>query len=91
MSKKSFKGGFDSLLGETTENEKKTVTKKQKNQEEVRATFLIKENQLEKLRSIAHWDRLLIKNVLDHALDMYFEYYEKKNGEIKIRPEKNDD
>lgn len=36
-----------------------------------RATFVIREKHLEGLKAVAYWDRKLIKEVLDEALEMY--------------------
>ncbi len=100
MSKKNFTGGLNSLLGETPEEPKKTgrpntaekeITKTSQEgtkQSETRATFIVNEEQLEKLKSIAYWDRLLIKDVVAQALEDYLTKYEKKNGAIKQAPAK---
>lgn len=50
---------------------------------EKRATFIVKEEHLEKLKAVAYWDRLKIKDALGAALDKYLEAYEKKNGPLK--------
>ena len=95
MSKKSFTGGLNSLLGETNtqakKNEESLETKKEKkgiklqdNENETRATFIIKEDVLNKLKSIAYWERIKIKEALNNALEEYIDNYEKKNGEIKL-------
>ncbi|OLY91199.1 hypothetical protein SAMN05444008_11273 [Cnuella takakiae] len=52
---------------------------------EERATFIMKTELLEKIRNVAYWDRLKIKDVIEVALVEYFARYEKKNGEIKTR------
>jgi hypothetical protein len=102
MSKKSFTGGLNSLLGETSTgvvNKKvgrpKTSTKvvSKSSQEgtkenETRATFIVKEDLLEKLKAIAYWDRVLIKEVINPALEEAVSKYERKNGEIKPIPKK---
>lgn len=94
MAKKNFKGGFDSLLGNNKQaNEIKTKSneisvKYTGEEEEIRATFIINKNLLYNLKSIAYWDRLLIKDVLNKALNDYIDKYEIKNGEIKSIPEK---
>jgi predicted nucleic acid-binding protein len=101
MSKKNFTGGLNSLLGETPEEPKKpgsrpktaakeiTKTSQEGTKEsETRATFIVNEEQLEKLKSIAYWDRLLIKDVVAQALEDYLTRYEKKNGAIKPAPAK---
>ena len=99
MSKKDFKGGLDSLLGERTEQPKagrpktqfKEITKTSQEgtkENETRATFIINEELLEKLKAIAYWDRVLIKDVVNTALQEAVAKYEKKNGDIKPIPKK---
>lgn len=94
MSKKSFNGGINSVLGETPEQIKKrnSVTASKKitktsqrgtKENETRATFIVKEELLDKLKSIAYWDRVLIKEVINTALEEAVLKYEKKNGTIK--------
>ena len=99
MSKKNFTGGLSSLLGDQPEKPKKgrpvTQTKEitKSSQEgtkenETRATFIINEELLDKLKAIAYWDRKLIKEVVDTALQDIVVKYEKKNGAIKPIPKK---
>jgi hypothetical protein len=57
-------------------------------QNETRATFIVNEELLEKLKAIAYWDRLLIKEVINNALQDAVQGYERKNGEIKPIPKK---
>ena len=97
MSKKDFKGGLDSLLGETptvgrgrpkgdspAQAREATKTSQEGTKpSETRATFIVNEDQLEKLKAIAYWDRLMIKDVVAKAFEEYLKGYEKKNGEIK--------
>jgi hypothetical protein len=51
---------------------------------ETRATFIVKEDSLEKIKAIAYWDRQNIKDVVQTAIEEYITQYESKNG--KIRP-----
>ena len=99
MSKKDFKGGLNSLFGneeqksdkDSTNSQGKEITKssqKGTKQNEIRATFIVDEGKLEKLKAVAYWDRLKIKEVVSNALNEYLENYEKKNGEIKSIPKK---
>ena len=99
MSKKNFSGGLNSLLGEQTEKPKRgrpvTQTKEitKSSQEgtklnETRATFIINEELLEKLKAIAYWERVLIKDVINTALQETVAKYEKKSGVIKPIPKK---
>ena len=55
---------------------------------ETRATFIVKEDLLEKLKAIAYWERTLIKEVVDKALEEAVVKYEKKNGPVKELPKK---
>lgn len=99
MSKKDFTGGLESLLGERAEKPKrgrpvtqtKLITKSSQEgtkENEVRATFIVNEDLLEKLKAIAYWDRKLIKEVVDVSLQDAIDKYEKKNGAIKPIPKK---
>lgn len=99
MSKKNFTGGLNSLLGDQPEKPKrgrpKTSTREitKSSQEgtkdkETRATFIVNEELLEKLKAIAYWDRVLIKDVVNTALQETVAKYEKKNGDIKPIPKK---
>lgn len=93
MSKKNFTGGLSSLLGDQPETPKrgrpvtqtKEITKSSQEgtkENETRATFIINEELLDKLKAIAYWDRVLVKDVLNTALQ---EYVEKRKP--KPRPE----
>lgn len=93
MSKKNFTGGLDSLLGDQkkeTRGRPKTSTREvtKSSQEgtkekETRATFIVNEDLLEKVKAVAYWERKLIKEVIDTALQEFVDKYEKKNGDIK--------
>jgi hypothetical protein len=99
MSKKNFTGGLNSLLGDQPEKAKrgrpvtqtKEITKSSQEgtkENETRATFIINEDLLEKLKAIAYWDRILIKDVINTALQETVVKYEKKSGVIKPIPNK---
>ena len=99
MSKKSFTGGLNSLLGDQPEKPKRgrpqtstrEITKSSQEgtkENETRATFIINEELLDKLKAIAYWDRVLIKDVVNTALQDVVAKYEKKNGDIKPIPKK---
>lgn len=99
MSKKNFTGGLSSLLGDQPEKPKrgrpKTSTREitKSSQEgtkenETRATFIVNEELLDKLKAIAYWDRILIKEVVNTALLEAVAKYEKKNGAVKPIPKK---
>lgn len=99
MSKKNFTGGLSSLLGDQPEKPKrgrpvtqtKEITKSSQEgtkENETRATFIVNEELLDKLKAIAYWDRVLIKDVVNTALQETVAKYEKKNGDIKPIPKK---
>ena len=98
MSKKNFTGGLNSLLGDSDKPKRgrpvtqtKEVTKSSQEgtkEHETRATFIINEELLDKLKAIAYWDRVLIKDVVNTALQEAVAKYEKKNGDIKPIPKK---
>lgn len=93
MSKKNFKGGLSSLLGEQPEQPKrgrpgsqtKEITKSSQEgtkENETRATFIVNEELLEKIKAIAYWERELIKDIINKALQETVDNYEKKHGKI---------
>jgi len=91
--KKSFTGGLDSLL--SSDEPKTTKAARVRNsstdglpEDEVRYTIIAKTSTLEKIKAIAYWDRLKIKEVADEALDSYIEKYEKERGAIKPIPKR---
>lgn len=94
MSKKNFTQGLDSLLGGQPEKPKrgrpvtqtKAITKSSQEgtkENETRATFIVNEELLEKVKQVAYWERLLIKDVVNRALLEAVAKFEKANGEIK--------
>ncbi len=98
MSKKNFTGGLNSLLGDNDKPKRgrpktstREITKSSQEgtkEKETRATFIVNEELLEKLKAIAYWDRKLIKEVVDTALQEAVAKYEKKSGDIKPIPKK---
>lgn len=71
---------------ETAETEATSSTKKGLSASEIRATFIVTEHILEKIKAIAYWERLNIKEVVQDALEDFINAYEKKNGTIKNVP-----
>lgn len=93
MSKKDFTGGLNSLLGEQGDRKKRgrptTSTKiatkasgEGTREGETRATFIVREETLEKIKALAYWDRLKFKDVVNNALDEYLSKHK-----IEPRPE----
>lgn len=92
MSKKSFIVGVDSLFGDkaTDKPARPQATKQPRKKSgegcisgETRATFIMNEELLDKLKAVAYWKRLMIKEVLEEALDRYL-----TAEEVKPRPER---
>ena len=70
---------------------KKEITKTSQigtKEKETRATFIVNEDLLEKMKALAYWDRVLIKDIINQALEEHISRYEKKNGAIKAMPKK---
>ncbi len=92
MSKKSFKGGIATVLGEVSpEKETESPGKRKPDAPkpgETRATFLIAEEQLSKIKAIAYWERLKIKEVVKEALANYIQEYERQQGEVQPIPKR---
>jgi hypothetical protein len=101
MSKKDFKGGLGSLLGENNKpttkkvgrpkTSTKTITKSSQEgtkENETRATFIVNEELLDKVKAVAYWERELIKETINRALAEAVSKYEKKHGDIKPIPKK---
>jgi hypothetical protein len=53
---------------------------------ETRATFIVKEDTLEKIKAIAYWDRQNIKDVMQTAIENYIKEYEQKQGVVRPVP-----
>lgn len=91
MSKKNFKTSFDDILsGEISPNkhsQDKVIKSEQFSYSETKATFVIRDDHLDKLRAIAFMERKMIKSILSDALSIFFENYKKTNGDI-ILPKK---
>jgi hypothetical protein len=115
MSKKNFKGGLSTLLGESKQAPQEDAIKSLKErlpkeqpgrpkpgrpttihreitktsqkgvrEGETRATFIVNEDLLAKVKALAYWERQTIKDILNKALEDYLKHYEKKNGPINL-------
>lgn len=94
MSKKDFKGDTSLLLGGESSSKKtnekvKTsggvatkTSKKGTKENETRATFIVNEEILEKVKAISKLEGAKIKDVIGEALTRFVETYEKKKGAI---------
>jgi len=85
-SKKDLSKGIDSVLGEgSTTNKAKPLQSETKKSttKEVRATFIIDEGKLEKIKALAQTEGVLIKEVLDRVLGSSIQRWEAKHGKIK--------
>ena len=101
--KKDFTGGLSTLLGEmhspkaqpsdepTGTDKESRITKTSQigtKEEETRATFIVNEGSLEKIKAVAYWERMQIKDVVAIALADYLSKYEKATGPIQPIPDK---
>ncbi len=93
---KNFSGGISSLISNGAQPEKQKAEKPKATTREItktsqegtkenetRATFIVNEEVLEKVKAIAYWERLNIKEVVGDALNEFIQRYEKKNGAIQ--------
>jgi hypothetical protein len=53
---------------------------------ETRATFIVQETTLDKIKAVAYWDRCNIKDVINDAFEAYIKDYEQKKGSIQTIP-----
>ena len=95
MAKKNFSSGFDKLLGSTPSDATKGDEQKKKEKEvetveeqkeavdpEVRATYILKQSTVNRLKDIAYWERAMLKEIIQDALEGYVENWEKENKEL---------
>jgi hypothetical protein len=87
MGKKNFKGGFNSLL---TNNSTTPEPIAQKKTTKVLTTIVADEDMMHKIRSIAYWERLKIKDVMQLMFKAYLDKYEAKHGPVKPMPKANE-
>lgn len=64
-------------------NKKISPIPQESKNEGIRATFILSENSLEKIRAISYWERILIKDIVNEALEAYIAKYEKEKGKVK--------
>lgn len=57
-----------------------------KNTDDFRTTIIMEEEDWEKIKSIAFWDRKKLKNLTSTIMKDFIAQYEKKNGNIKPIP-----
>lgn len=99
MSKKNFSAGLNSLLGELPDKPKlgrpitNTRVSTSSSQEgtkdnETRATFIVNENLLDKVKAMAYWERITIKEIVNEALTAAITKHEADKGIINPIPTK---
>ncbi|WP_321515404.1 hypothetical protein [Marinifilum fragile] len=79
--KKDFTGGIDGLL---QPSKKKTVKPTIDKEKSVKATYYYNQDQLQKIKAIAFYDRKPIGMVISEALDSYIESYPDLKKAIRI-------
>lgn len=89
MSKKNFRTGFESLLGEGSENTvKENHSKDEKDKAiEIRATIIVEADLFHEIKAISYWERKKIKDVVNESFKEYVEKYKKENNGLKGIPE----
>lgn len=100
MSKKSFSGGLNSLF--ESEKTTKKVGRPKSHKEvnissqqgtlpgETRATIIINEQLLDKIKAVAYWDRELVKETISKAIGDYLEKRKPKPRPIEARKKEQD-
>ncbi len=98
MAKKNFNQGINSLLGSNREisdnqEQENNFTSFQKEikgsvkaglkEGETRATLILNEDIVSKLKAVSYWDRVPLKVIMNNALNAFIISYEEKNGKIK--------
>ncbi len=76
-------------LSKPSKPNKQENTERPKNENKLRllrATFIIREDFLDKIKAIAYWERKQIKSVINEALSEFIE----KKGNIKPVPQETD-
>jgi hypothetical protein len=66
----------------------KTTSQEGCQEAETRATFIVSEVTLERIKALAYWNRMKIKDIVNEALRDYLNPYEAKNGPIQPKPGK---
>jgi predicted DNA-binding ribbon-helix-helix protein len=87
MSKKTFSGGINSLLGEPSEKPKagkpeEAIRKPSGGSGGIRTTLILQRELLEKVKAMAYWDRTTIKEIVASALEETIRKHETKRGNI---------
>ena len=78
--------GLDSVFSGVAKTNKSEKAEKNPSSRETRATFIVKEDRMQKIKAAAYWERLRLKDILDEALKQWLERLEKKNGKLKDVP-----
>lgn len=93
MAKKNFKQGIDVLLGDSTQDvDSNQSTKaiagsgleKEIKGKDTLTTLLVDPELMQKIKWIAYWERVKIKNVVNASFKAYITQYESTYGEIKM-------
>lgn len=87
MGKKEFKTGLDQLLLGSNSGYEQEIPEVQniiEEEKEVRATFIIKEVQLNEIKALAYWQRKQIKEIINEAFTLYVSNYPKEDFNIAM-------
>jgi hypothetical protein len=75
-------------LNESEKSDKVKSTKFGLRPDETRATFIVREETLNRLRAVVYWERTTIRETLEEMMSDYLNAYEAKTGK-KIKPVPN--
>jgi hypothetical protein len=53
---------------------------------ETRATFIVRESQLEEMKRLAYWERIKVKDIVIQGIDKVLNEYKREKGPIKEIP-----
>ena len=84
MNKKNFKSSFDDILSGSSKSSNKVNKTAHTTYHKTKATFVVRDDHLDKLKAIAFMERKMIKDVLSEALSGFFTNYQKENGKIML-------
>jgi len=79
VAKKSFSSGIEAIFSRPEKIKENFEPKDDKKTQEIRATFYVDQDLLFKLKSFAHLDRILIKELVN---DVFSQYIDSKGANL---------
>lgn len=77
MAKKNFSGGIDSLFQDSQKEAKTEINMTNENQppEIARTTIIIHTETYEKIKALAYWERMQIKDIIEKSFKLLLNQY----------------